>query len=861
MNIKVYVRIRPLKKDGHSEDIKTSPRSVQIRDKKFSFDGVFPMTTDQQTFYTTALNGFIPQVIEGYNCTFFAYGQTGTGKTFTMEGEEKNEGVIPRLVFELFDVLEKKGLKYVMKVTHIEIYNEKVFDLLSQNKEELFVRERKSGGGCAPVNATEMTVTRDNVREILARSTAQRTTAQTDLNPNSSRSHCIFTVIVQIATENMIEGPTVRIGRINCVDLAGSENCKRAGVLGDKVKQIEGMAINQSLLVLNRVIMGLSKGDKYIPYRSSALTRILADALGGKSVTAMVATISPEVEDEEETLSSLDYAKRVNTIKNSPKQNEGIRKDVFFQKKLEKIGELKRMINEGKEGDKQLSEEDIENLRNELSRVNRKNQEMQLLFAAAKGEVEVAKSELKNAVSYIESKKQDCIELKTILKKVVSSVIVLTEECRRIEEVYRKNQDKIKMSENSVKDRRTSVIKQCSDIQQGVSMVEDVKQKLCGEGKKMEEVQQPIKLVSGVELERVVPRKLGGVVQAQFVNWEKDGRNAIEARKRAFYKDVEEIKTVYKEIQKKKDEIEALKNMSKQDEEQEKICFQNGFTQMLESIQSETKRIENASVENTKMEEDEEKEFEQKKRERNEAVQRSIAEGLLKIQKVIDQIGVEVGASQSFYENWLSDKIETRQKQISDEKKKIVFPKIHMKINEIETVMTTSKTKRQELEEKMQREMTAKKAEIKEKITLSQTAFRKISADVEEDEAKYEKGCKKHVANIMTYVDGAIGSDGFSVLLKRDINNIGKEMARKEAIGNTVCTECELLCSSVQDRFGVVKEQMCQMETGVDGELYELEGCEQNRVELPLTTFKGRTSVVPSFGKDLNEQIKKMDEL
>uniref|UniRef100_A0A914RC63 Kinesin-like protein n=1 Tax=Parascaris equorum TaxID=6256 RepID=A0A914RC63_PAREQ len=241
------------------------------------------MDSSQSAIYLDIVNPLVKEVIQGYNCTIFAYGQTGTGKTYTMEGEHDPEGsyswkddpqmgIIPRALMQIFTELDQQEVEeYSVRVSYVELYNEELNDLLS--------RSEHSQGSVIITGLEEIAVReRDEVYDLLRRGADKRKTAATFLNSTSSRSHSVFTVTVVIR-ENSIGGEELmKQGKLHLVDLAGSEN------IGN---------INQSLLTLGRVIKALTSGAGHIPYRESKLTRILQDSLGGKTITTVIATLSP----------------------------------------------------------------------------------------------------------------------------------------------------------------------------------------------------------------------------------------------------------------------------------------------------------------------------------------------------------------------------------------------------------------------------------------------------------------------------------------------------------------------------------------------------------------------------------------
>lgn len=332
-NIQVFARCRPLYDNEAQNIVKVPPDGYKVvilpKDgscKEFHFDRVFGPTAHQMDIYDTVVRPMTEQVLMGINCTVFAYGETGTGKTYTMEGVKEDCGIIPRAVSHIFDKLQNRENEFTVRVSFFELHNEETYDLLSPindtTKLKIYDTAQKKGsvivGGLKEVEVNST----DEIYNILEQGSAKRQTAATLLNACSSRSHTIFNITVHIK-ESSIEGAQlIRIGKFNLVDLAGSENIGRSGAQDKRAR--EAGNINQSLLTLGRVITALAENRPHVPYRESKLTRILQDSLGGTTSTSIIATISPADEDIANTVSTLDYASRARTILNRPESNQQI---------------------------------------------------------------------------------------------------------------------------------------------------------------------------------------------------------------------------------------------------------------------------------------------------------------------------------------------------------------------------------------------------------------------------------------------------------------------------------------------------------------------------------------------------------
>ncbi|XP_028651191.2 kinesin-like protein KIF11 [Erpetoichthys calabaricus] len=370
-NIQVVVRCRPFNATERKlsafnvVDCEHARKEVTIRTggvgdkatkKTYTFDMVFGPTAKQIDVYRSVVCPILDEVIMGYNCTIFAYGQTGTGKTFTMEGERSAgeqftweedplAGIIPRTLHQIFEKLSENGTEFSVKVSLLEIYNEELIDLLSPspdvNEKLQMFDDPRNKRGVVIKGLEEITVhNKDEVYQILERGAAKRKTAATLMNAYSSRSHSVFSTTIHMKETTVDGEELVKIGKLNLVDLAGSENIGRSGAVDKRAR--EAGSINQSLLTLGRVIKALVERTPHVPYRESKLTRILQDSLGGRTKTSIIATISPASINMEETLSTLDYAHRAKNILNKPEVNQKLTKRALIKEYTEEIERLKR---------------------------------------------------------------------------------------------------------------------------------------------------------------------------------------------------------------------------------------------------------------------------------------------------------------------------------------------------------------------------------------------------------------------------------------------------------------------------------------------------------------------------------------
>ncbi|XP_058453769.1 kinesin-like protein KIF14 [Malaya genurostris] len=374
-NLKVAVRVRPL---SAKECIESVPNIVLVRgndvivnagntadysagvEHRFQYDHAFwscnaedPAYVGQSDVYDGLMKPLLDKAFEGYNACLFAYGQTGSGKSYSMMGLDSDDleinseaGIIPRFCQELFARTEaiKDQIHVEVEVSYFEIYNEKIHDLLavsatdgvfsvtssSAKKPPLKVREHPIWGPYVVDLSTNPVDSHSALRNWLAVGNSQRATAATGMNDKSSRSHSIFSVVLNLSEKASTQDKDVKTGhqtkrsKISLVDLAGSERVSHTCVSGERLK--EGVSINKSLLTLGKVISSLAESKKnpatYIPYRDSVLTWLLRESLGGNSRTVMLATISPAATHLDETLATLRYACQARTIVNRVKVNE-----------------------------------------------------------------------------------------------------------------------------------------------------------------------------------------------------------------------------------------------------------------------------------------------------------------------------------------------------------------------------------------------------------------------------------------------------------------------------------------------------------------------------------------------------------
>lgn len=405
---------------------------------------MFDIDSQQEQIYTQCIEKLIEGCFEGYNATVFAYGQTGAGKTYTMGTGfdvniiEEEQGIISRAVKHLFKSIEEKkhasiknGLPspdFKVNAQFLELYNEEVLDLFdttrdidAKNKKSNIRIHEDSAGGIYTVGVTTRTVnTESEMMQCLKLGALSRTTASTQMNVQSSRSHAIFTIHLsqtrmcpQIDTENAIDNKVISessqmnefetlTAKFHFVDLAGSERLKRTGATGERAK--EGISINCGLLALGNVISALgdkSKRATHVPYRDSKLTRLLQDSLGGNSQTIMIACVSPSDRDFMETLNTLKYANRARNIKNKVMVNQD-RASQQINALRNEITRLQMELMEYKTGKRIIDEEGVESINDmfhENAMLQTENNNLRVRIKAMQETVDALRTRITQLVS------------------------------------------------------------------------------------------------------------------------------------------------------------------------------------------------------------------------------------------------------------------------------------------------------------------------------------------------------------------------------------------------------------------------------------------------------------------------------
>jgi len=362
-SVRVCARFRPVNAVEKSENAKVCisiPQSSQVdvkirgkETKKFFLDHIFPPNSEQEKVYDYTGRPLMTEILKGYNGTMFAYGQTGSGKTFTMEGDMESErfmGLIPRMVDAIFQgIMDADEMEFVVKVSYVEIYCEKIQDLLEVGNSNLRIRESKAQGIYIEGVSSPFVGSSDEIMGLMEDGADNRACASTRMNETSSRSHAVF-IFRLIATNKATQ--TKKMSKLMMVDLAGSEKTRKTQARGQRLD--EAKQINKSLSALGQVISALTTGKGHVPYRNSKLTRLLSDSLGGNSKTCIIVTCSPCDYNCEETISTLRFGVNCKRVKNKPKVNEELsiaeykalieKKNTLEQRLLRKIAALESQV-------------------------------------------------------------------------------------------------------------------------------------------------------------------------------------------------------------------------------------------------------------------------------------------------------------------------------------------------------------------------------------------------------------------------------------------------------------------------------------------------------------------------------------
>nr|XP_010919436.1 kinesin-like protein KIN-14E [Elaeis guineensis] len=492
-NIRVYCRCRPLTKGEVSSGCTTIVDFDAAKEgdigimtsgstkKTFKFDRVYTPKNGQADVYADA-SPLVTSVLDGYNVCIFAYGQTGTGKTFTMEGTEQNRGVNYRTLEELFEIAaaRKETFTYKISVSVLEVYNEQIRDLLatSQSTKKLEVRQAAEGFHHVPGIVEAQVENIKEVWDVLQAGSNARAVGSNNVNEHSSRSHCMLCVTVK--AKNLMNGESTK-SKLWLIDLAGSERLAKTDVQGERLKEAQN--INRSLSALGDVMSALAAKSSHIPYRNSKLTHLLQDSLGGDSKALMFVQISPSDNDLGETLSSLNFASRVRNIELGPARKQV---DTGELQKIKQMLDKVRQESRSKDESLRKIEESCQNLENKI-----------------RGKEQLCRN-LQEKNKELEGQLDSKMELQSLSEKQYGQ---LSEKLKVKEEACISLQQKVKELEYKLKDQQYS---ESMILQQKVKELEcELKEQLYSESVAVEKVKElEYKLKERLQSEMILEQKV-----------------------------------------------------------------------------------------------------------------------------------------------------------------------------------------------------------------------------------------------------------------------------------------------------------------------------------------------------------------
>ncbi|XP_028120744.1 kinesin-like protein KIN-7N isoform X2 [Camellia sinensis] len=331
----------------------------------YAFDYVFDQDSTNERVYKLLTKDIIHAAVEGFNGTAFAYGQTSSGKTFTMNGSANDPGIIHRAVKDIFTKIQMTtDREFLIRVSYMEIYNEEINDLFAIENQKLQIHESLERGIFVAGLREEIVNSAEQVLKLIESGEVNRHFGETNMNVRSSRSHTIFRMVIESKGKDSCSDDAIRVAVLNLVDLAGSERIAKTGAGGVRLK--EGKHINKSLMILGNVINKLSDGAKqrgHIPYRDSKLTRILQPALGGNAKTSIICTLAPEEIHIEETKGTLQFASRAKRITNCVQVNEILTDAALLKRQKLEIEDLRNKLQGSRA---EVLEQEILKLRNDM---------------------------------------------------------------------------------------------------------------------------------------------------------------------------------------------------------------------------------------------------------------------------------------------------------------------------------------------------------------------------------------------------------------------------------------------------------------------------------------------------------------
>lgn len=561
--VKVALRCRPMSSkeavEGYEEivHIDSTRGEVYLKDPEaptekprlFTFDFAFDKATSQKAIFEKSAKDIVDFVIKGYNGTIFAYGQTGTGKTHTMQGgsAEADRGITPRSFKRIFDVIKSsEKIQYLVSASMYELYNEEVNDLLKLEGKNLKIKENPDKGFYIQDLQSQMVKNEKELMSIMEIGNKNRKTSSTAMNDTSSRSHCIFVISVESQTTTDNGAQCYTSGKLNLVDLAGSEKQKKTDIKS-AIQKAEAIKINLSLTTLRKCISELVKATTgHVSFRDSNLTKLLKDSLGGNTKTFMIANIGPASYNSEESLSTLKYAYGAKSIKNKPKINEDP-KDTQIRKYNEEIEQLRiQLATMASGGSASLDPKALMAL---LGGGNSDNDKMGQLIAKRQVEIERQREDL-------DRKKQEIEELRKQRLKNGENAELVEKELMNMESEI--NKQEVAIDEEN--HQKAKLLDQLGVLSEQVVVGEKEKEKVEAKRKELENYKQTIQsdIEAYEQLEKVMQENVANKdkldrkykdLQSQLNQYDKEinQRNMELTRINADIKEFEEVSAADKD--------------------------------------------------------------------------------------------------------------------------------------------------------------------------------------------------------------------------------------------------------------------------------------------------------------------------
>ncbi|VFQ99663.1 unnamed protein product [Cuscuta campestris] len=499
-NIRVFCRCRPLSKAEVSAGCSVVMDFESAKDgelgiinggstkKTFRFDRVYTPKDDQADVYADA-SPMVISVLDGYNVCIFAYGQTGTGKTFTMEGNKENRGVNYRTLEELFKISKERSdmFTYDISVSVLEVYNEQIRDLLStsspSSSKKLEIKQASEGFHHIPGVVEARVENINEVWSVLQAGSSARAVGSNNVNEHSSRSHCILCIMVR--AKNLVNGECTK-SKLWLVDLAGSERLAKTDVQGDRLKEAQN--INRSLSALGDVVSALANKSSHIPYRNSKLTHLLQDSLGGDSKALMFVQISPSDKDLSETLSSLNFATRVRGVELGP-----VRKQIDTSE----LQKMKAMLDKARH-DSRSKDESLKKLEDSLRIIESKTREKEQAWKSQQDEIKELKGQLESKMSLHSQSEKQILLMSDRLKGSEEMCSTLQQKVTDLEKKLREQEQlDYENYKNKIKDLEKKLKEQLQESEAHSIIlqlkVDELEKKLKEQEKNSEELEKKLK--------------------------------------------------------------------------------------------------------------------------------------------------------------------------------------------------------------------------------------------------------------------------------------------------------------------------------------------------------------------------------